>query len=255
LDFVFVAGTTQGIGCYSIDPVDGSLTIEDQKDISSGQHLDVWSDGTYIYAAVAFAGGSLDVYSVDGGGTLTLEDSYPGSYYGVHGDGNFIYACSGNSNYLRVFTVDGAGTLTFKDSDYISGTYQKLWADGNGLVFVAAGSTGIISYSVHPTTGVLTHVDTNKPASLGNANDIWGDGNGLLYTSNSSGGVGLHTFTYDATGTMTFLDSYDSETVVAYGIQKQDVAPGTEYILLGSDSSAAYDRNGLVVFKVQKISP
>jgi hypothetical protein len=110
----------------------------------------VWGDGNFIYLANNTRG--IEVYSVDGAGTLTHvdNDDQGGIAFGVWGDGNFIYLANYDRG-IEVYSVDGAGILTHVDNDDMGGLALGVWGDGN-FIYLANYDRGIEVYSIDGTT-------------------------------------------------------------------------------------------------------
>jgi len=67
-----------------------------------------------------------------------------GFYYGVWGDGTYIYtACSGDG--IRAYSFDGS-TFTLKDTQYDGGNYFSIWGDET-YVYAACYGGGIRAYT------------------------------------------------------------------------------------------------------------
>lgn len=179
-NFIYAACQADGLRSYSVDGV-GDLTLVDTDD--QGSYNDVWSDGTFIFVADRNAG--IKSYSVDGSGNLTYippGDDQGGFYWGVWGDGNYIYAA--NSTGLMSYSVDGAGALTYIGIAAGDEYCTKVHGDGT-FIYTVGGSNGLSSYSVDGS-GNLTLLNTHVPD--GDYRDVWSNSS-YIYVADYNSGI------------------------------------------------------------------
>jgi hypothetical protein len=166
---------------YEIDLSGGGIGLERITVINTGT-----DSGTFSITNIVFN------YN---GGILTYigADNQGGNYYGVWGDGDFIYtACRFDG--IRSYTVGGAGELTFIDDDKQgSAGYLGVWGDGN-FVYAACDFDGLRSYSVEPPEWI-SYLDDTVWTSEG----LWGSWDGSKW--DSEGAKSGHTIWLDELGT------------------------------------------------------
>ena len=228
-DFLVTGSTT---GVHSFRVAAGVLTYL-HSERSSLLVKDIWSDGTFIYAACGVDG--LRTFSIDGGGNLTLldvEDTYCIDGNGVWGDGTYIYVAGGTAG-IQSFTVDAAGLITWVDDQDDAGNAEKVWGDGT-YIYLANGDTGIASYS--QIAGIMSQENTNDRGDY--AWSLASDGT-FIFLANDAGG--LCTFTV-AAGVFTYKNVHDPGDV-SYGVCCAD---GIIYCANGAGGLFSYtvDVNG-----------
>ncbi len=157
--YVYAASSSGGLRTYSISG--GSLSFESAHD-AGGDYINVWGDGTYLY--ISNLNGSILSYTT--GSTPALIDSYSlgGStnYSGVSGDGNFIYmSCynAGNGVYGLYSFSSTAGNLTYLDRETSNSSNSRRSVCHGGFIFVSSQTQGTNVYSVDGS-GILTLEDS-----------------------------------------------------------------------------------------------
>ncbi|MBS3748175.1 MAG: hypothetical protein KGY67_00560 [Candidatus Thermoplasmatota archaeon] len=128
------------------------------------------------------------VYPVEFDPSFTLEDTQDdgGYYYGVWGDGTYIYtAC----HYLgvRAYSFDGS-SFTLKDTQDDGGIYFDVWGDGD-YIYTACYDDGVRAYSFDGSSFTLKDTQDNSGYYM----DVWGDGS-YIYTACGTSGVRAYSF-------------------------------------------------------------
>jgi len=117
--------------------------------------VDVWGDGTRVYAAHGTSG--VKSYNLDESGWPVLQSTYDPPYMlvgSVFGDGTHLFITAGTGG-LMLLAIDESGNLTYLDADTQgSNTDYKYVACAQGLVLVTTNETwgypssiqGLLSY-------------------------------------------------------------------------------------------------------------
>lgn len=154
--------------------------------------------------------------------------------------GSLVAACT--LTYTCPAITTDVSYLTLLDTDYQgSSSYNRVWGDGN-FIYVAAGYTGLLSYSVDGA-GNLTFIDSDAQG-ISPYLDVFGDG---TYIYCACQGEGLRVYSVDGAGNLTHVDSDDQG-----GLYNGVYCDGT-YIICscGADGFRSYTRDagGLLTFK------
>ncbi len=196
------------------------LDDDDQGGSARGIVVD---DNDFIIVANYDRG--LDVYSIDGSGTLTPEDNddQGGNAMGVViNDDDFIIVAN-DTRGVDVYSIDGSGTLTPEDNDDQTRDTTCIALTDSYFV-VGCGMDGIDSYSIDGS-GNLTFEDNDT--QTGSVNGIAVDSNDIIIAAHT--GQGIKTYTIDGSGTLTYVDSGDLRAVaVAVTANGHIVAAGDE---------------------------
>lgn len=171
---------------------DGYWKITNPNELDSFKYRFNWSD----LSLIPTTNGNLEY--IDG---HVIGAGSP-EYSHVFGDTNFIYV-GARAEGLLGYTIDGNGNLIFKSQynpvNYVYGVY----ADGS-YVYAAVGATGLMSFSVNPTTGGFTPIDTDHQGSEAYL-EVTGDGNFIYCLMGYSG---IRSYSVDGAGNLTYID-YD----------------------------------------------
>lgn len=180
-------------------PIDIEMTNE-YEGLSTG--YSGYSDGTFFYHAMS---GYIAVYLISGS-TLELKDyiDYPtmpvAQITDVIHDGTVLITSSTDRG-LDTYSVDGLGNLTpIANNSSIKG--WSLYSDGT-FIFMAA-LDGLACYEV-TSLGAITLLDTETTGSE-QSRRVHGDGT-YIYVAKL--GEGLHSYSVDALGNLTHIDSKD----------------------------------------------
>jgi hypothetical protein len=180
-------------------PIDIEMTNE-YEGLSTG--YSGYSDGTFFYHAMS---GYIAVYLISGS-TLELKDNidYPAmptpQITDVIHDGNVLITSSVTRG-IDTYSVDGLGNLTpIANNSSIKG--WSLYSDGT-FIFMAA-LDGLACYTVSPL-GAIALKDTETTGSE-QSRRVHGDGT-YIYVAKL--GEGLHSYSVDALGNLTHIDSKD----------------------------------------------
>jgi len=274
--FIYLANYSGGLKSFSVDG-SGILTFIDRND-PGGEFEHVWCQGGYIFVADSDHA-YTHIFSADGVGNLTHLDSDDhwrlGEAYSIWGEGNLIYTCGPGGNAKIVSYSYAGGTLVQKGYHNPGGSgnwpnhHYGVHGDGT-YVYLANCDGGLHSYTVDPSTGAFTHIDSDDQG--GHANDVfcqdglifvangslglcsyissggmltlldsnnecadargvWGDGT-LIYVADWNGG--LHVYSYDDAGALTHQDSDDP------GSYAEDVYCDGTFIYLANNANGLY---------------
>jgi len=202
-DYLFVGNSTS-IQSYTVATGTGVLTFKDS----------IGNDGRGLTAVGEWLigigyGDGVSVYSVDGSGNITLDNTHKqgsGFGYGLWADQNFIYVAAGGEG-IHTYSIDSStGLLTYIDTDDQGGEYREIWGDGR-FIYVAVGTVGfkgLYSYEVDGS-GNLTYKSSITPAVGDGCFGVWGDGEFILAAARNGG---IYSYTVaDGTGVFTEKDS------------------------------------------------
>ena len=242
-------------GLVFIEQSDGILAKFDTADVPSGVFNNVGScffipspmvfdsDNNSVNGTVEIIGSQLKivipqsflgnaVYPVFVDPSFTLEDTQAdgGSYYGVWGDGTYIYtACY--TDGIRAYTFDGS-SFTLKDTQDDGGTYYGVWGDDT-YVYTACGTYGVRAYTFDGNS-FSNVLDTKDDG--GSYWGVWGDGT-YIYTACYDDGVRAYTFDGNS---FTLKDTQDDG-----GYYRSIWGDGTYvYAGCGTDGVRAYTFDG-----------
>ena len=209
---------------------------------TTGTAHNVWTDGTYIYAADGASG--LHAFTFDGT-NFTLVDTYDsaGTAYDVLGDGTYIYLADGSSG-IHGLSFNGV-SFTYIASATPGGSVEGLAGDGTYIYF--GNNSGHFAYSFNGTS--FTQAGTNGHW-LNEA--VFVDDGGVMHGSDRGGNPDiLRAKTFNGS-TFTQTDSQD-----AVGDDVVDLFGDANYIYSAETASGvvAYTYSGTYTKKTTYNSP
>lgn len=99
------------------------------------------------------------------------------------------------------------------DQGNAGGSHTDVFDDGT-FVYATASGSGLHSYSVNPSTGEITHIDTDYQG-VDNYQGVWGDGN-FIYVA--VGTDGIKSYSVDGSGLLTYIVNWQDEGGTYYGV-------------------------------------
>lgn len=200
-----------------------------------------WGYGGYVAAAEDTGG--LGFYSVSNGVLTLIEAVADGTANGVFMDADFVFCCYSSTQGITSYTWDAAGVTKVDNYDPGTNCLNCYYADG--ILFVAAGSSGVLTFTVDGS-GNLTYVDAATDSTTGFFDVFVQDG--ILFAAGTEDG--LFTYTYDGSGNLTFVDSDDQSGATGATI---GVSGDGNFIYAANEAggvlSYAYDGSGNLTYK------
>ena len=219
-NYVYIADYNNGLYSYEFNGT--TLTQKDLENVTSG--IGIWGDGNYLYYC---AGGSIYSYSVDGAGNLTQvdSDSTVTGPMNSRADSNFLYVADHNGQAIDTYSVS-SGIFTHKTSKAMGISIEDV-AVGNGYVFALDTNSGVYSFSVNTTTGVLTQIDTIDEGPSSSLR-----GHLYFYDNKLYAAMNVGWFIYDVDGAGNLTQSFDASTNKGHSVYVDNT-----YIYLGGVES------------------
>jgi len=180
-----VACEGDGIFAYTFNENETSeFWLKDtQYDSGYGFPEDIWGDGNNLFVATRYdedaTWGNILAYTFDGESYSSLIDSdgqaEQADYYGVHGDGTYIYVADsnygGNNIGMRAYSFDG--NFTAEDNYYDGNSLYGIYADEN-YIYTTCYNDGRNAYSFDGAD--ITFLSNSGANEMRKCHDIWAVG-------------------------------------------------------------------------------
>lgn len=170
----------------------GNVTRQTTDNFGDSGFIDVWGDGTYIYA---LTGSEIHALTYDGTSFTEAGSIAVSGGLNISGDGNYIYVARGTTG-LTAYSFDGANFAELATHKFPG--ISHAWSDGQYL-YVSLGSVGLYVMSFNGSG--FTHVSSFSGYPT---NASHGDGR-YLYVNDTNG---LTAYSFDGT-TLTPLNTYE----------------------------------------------
>jgi len=187
-------------------------------------------------------------YGTPGTGVLTAgdHDDQAGYHWGLHGNQHWVFiACMEFG--VRCYDVSTLGMLTLKNTAGAPGNegFIDVWTQSSKLFLTSQDSVADVnylrSYTYNTVTGVMVAADVIQASTETGAHHIFGDGSNLIFVTQPFGlsTYGIHSFTYDINGNLTFKDVYNADLAFYY----KGVYVDGYLFVVGSNGITSFTRN------------
>ena len=203
----FVVGFTNSVATHAIGP-GGELSLIGATPTGNTPRSVVVSPNAQYAFVSNFGGDTISAYTVGGSGALTPNGAAVAAGTDPEGmaitpNGTFLYAANQGSNNISGYTISATGTLVPLGT-FAAAQVKEVAISGNGLFLYATTDTGVRSYSIDQSTGVLTPIG-GVVASGTNPKGIATTPNGQFVYVGNTGSNNVFAYSIGADGSLTSI--------------------------------------------------